>query len=298
MVEKSYPVSSEMKKIIFSKIMHITFTKMNSQGNEFILIDLSKQNLKFSDDVIQKIIKKSEINFDQLLLIDFNNNDNINCQIFNNDGSRAYQCGNGLRAIMLYLNTKYNYSRIVVFIENKPYSVFIDDQKEITASMGVPRAFKLIDNNMYYLESFEKQNLVIDSIKCPIDFYLIELGNMHCVIVKQYTKDEKKIIINYFDEYHKNLFNLEFVDNPDDLFNLDSNHFMVSVFEAGAGWTKSCGSGATAVASLFYGLHGAQSSNKLVIIKQEGGELKIKKVDNNLLLTGPSVIEHEGMIYV
>ena len=150
--EKSYPVSSEMKKIIFSKIMHITFTKMNSQGNEFILIDLSKQNLKISDEVIQKIIKKSEINFDQLLLIDFNNNDKINCQIFNYDGSRAYQCGNGLRAIMLYLNNKYNYSSIVVFIENKNYSVFIDDQKEITASMGMPRAFKLIDNNMYYLD--------------------------------------------------------------------------------------------------------------------------------------------------
>ena len=94
------------------------------------------------------------------------------------------------------------------------------------------------------------------------------------------------------------LFNLEFVENPKNLFKSVNTHFKISVYEAGAGWTKSCGSGATAVASLFYGLHGAQSSNKLVIIKQEGGELKIKKIDNNILLTGPSVIEHEGMIYV
>ncbi len=279
--------------------MPITFTKMNSQGNEFILIDLSNENLKLSDNIINRIIRKSENNFDQLLLIDFkSNSSNICCQIFNSDGSRAYQCGNGLRAIMLYLNTKYNYSRVIVTIENKRYSVSIEDQDEITASMGSPRAFKLLDNNVHYLDSFDKQNLVIPPIKHPIDFYLIELGNMHCVLVDQYSQVEKKIITDYFNGYHKNLFNLEFVDNPNDLYNYDNNYFIVSVYEAGAGWTKSCGSGATAVASLFYGLHSTHISGKQVIIRQEGGELKIKKIDNNLLLTGPSTIEYEGVIHV
>ena len=279
--------------------MSISFTKMNSQGNEFILIDLSKEKLSLSDNIINKIIKKSENDFDQLLLIDFNNNtDNISCQIFNRDGSRAYQCGNGLRAIMLYLNTKYNYSRIIVVIEDNKYSVSINDEKEITASMGAPRSFKLIENNVHYLDSFERQSLVIDSIKHPVHFYFIELGNKHCVIVNQYSKDEKKIVIDYFNENYKNLFNLEFVDNPNDLLNLNNNRFMVSVYEAGAGWTKSCGSGATAVASLFYALHSDKMPSKLVIIKQEGGELKVKKIDNDLLLTGPSAIEYEGVISV
>ena len=96
--------------------MSIAFTKMNSQGNEFILIDLAKDKLKLSDSVIHRIIQKAENEFDQLLLIDFeDNSETIFCRIFNSDGSKASQCGNGLRAIMLYMNTNYNYSKIEGF---------------------------------------------------------------------------------------------------------------------------------------------------------------------------------------
>ena len=126
--------------------MEITFTKMNSQGNDFILIDLTKEKLELSDDVISKIIKNITTDFDQLLLIDFEkNSESIFCQIFNSDSSRAYQCGNGLRAIMLYLNSEYSYSKISVDIEKRKYLVTIDEKKVITAYMGLPRAFKLIN---------------------------------------------------------------------------------------------------------------------------------------------------------
>ena len=288
-----------MKKTILSSNMSIAFTKMNSQGNEFILIDLAKDKLKLSDSVIHRIIQKAENEFDQLLLIDFeDNSETIFCRIFNSDGSKASQCGNGLRAIMLYMNTNYNYSKIEVSIEKKNYSVCIDNKKGITASMGVPRSFELIDNNVNYIDLFVKHNLLIDPIKHPIDFYLIELGNKHCIIVKKCTKDEKNIITSFFDKNYENLLNIEFVDNPDDLFNLDSRHFIISVYEAGAGWTKSCGSGATAVASLFYGIHEDQISDKIIYIQQDGGELKVNKINNNLLLTGPSTIEYEGVIHV
>lgn len=279
--------------------MLINFTKMNSQGNNFMLVDLVKEKLILSEDDIHKIIQKSEDNFDQLLLINFEFNSNsIYCQIYNSDGSKAYQCGNGLRAIMLYLNEKYNYSKIVVDIENVKYSVTINDQKEITASMGESRSFRLIDNNVHYQNSLERQNILIDSIKKSVGFYLIDLGNKHCVIVDQFDNYEKSIITNFFDNYYSNLLNLEFVDNPKDLFDFNCGHFTINVYEAGAGWTKSCGSGATAVASLFYEIHGAQVCDKLIFIKQKGGELTIKKKNKNLLLIGPSTIEFEGKLNV
>ena len=279
--------------------MTITYTKMNSQGNDFILIDLSKENFKLSDSIIHKIIHKSKNEFDQLLLIDIEDNcETVNCQIFNCDGSKAYQCGNGLRAIMLYLNTKYSYSNIEVIIENKRYPVSINKEKEITAMMGASRPFELIDNNVHYLDSFVKKNVVIDVIKHPIYFYLVEIGNKHCVIVNKCNKDERNLITDYFDEHYENQLNIEFVDNPLDLFNPDSRHFVISVYEAGAGWTKSCGSGATAVASLFYAMHDDQVTDKLIYIQQDGGELKVNRINNNLLLTGPSVIEYEGIIHV
>lgn len=62
--------------------MLINFTKMNSQGNNFMLVDLVKEKLILSEDDIHKIIQKSEDNFDQLLLINFEFNSNsIYCQI-------------------------------------------------------------------------------------------------------------------------------------------------------------------------------------------------------------------------
>ena len=279
--------------------MAITFTKMNSQGNDFILIDLTKEELELSDDVISKIIKSITTDFDQLLLIDFEkNSESIYCQIFNSDSSRAYQCGNGLRAIMLYLNSEYSYSKISVDIEKRKYLVTIDEKKVITAYMGLPRAFKLINNNISYLDSFEKQNVHISLIDHPVNFYLIELGNKHCVIVDECTKTEKDIITDYFDNCYKNLLNIEFLDKPKDIFNLECDKFSITVYEAGAGWTQSCGSGATAVASLFYEVHGDQSSDKSISIKQSGGELIIKKTQKDLLLLGPSTIEYEGSINV
>ena len=133
-----------MKKTTLINNTPITFIKMNSQGNEFILIDLAKEKLKLSDNIIQNIIREPSDNFDQLLLIDYEtNSENIYCKIFNSDGSRAFQCGNGLRAIMLYMNTTYSHSNIAVDIENKKYTVSINKKKEITASMGISRAFKL-----------------------------------------------------------------------------------------------------------------------------------------------------------
>ena len=288
-----------MKKTTLINNTPITFIKMNSQGNEFILIDLAKEKLKLSDNIIQNIIREPSDNFDQLLLIDYEtNSETIYCKIFNSDGSRAFQCGNGLRAIMLYMNTTYSHSNIAVDIENKKYTVSINKKKEITASMGISRAFKLRDSNIQYLDSFEKQNVVVESIENPIEFYLVELGNKHCVIVTLCTKDEKDIITKHFDKHYSNLFNLEFVENPKNLFKSVNTHFKISVYEAGAGWTKSCGSGATAVASLLYGIHGNQMINKIITIKQDGGELTVSKTEDNLLLTGPSTIEYEGKIHV
>ncbi len=279
--------------------MALTFTKMNSQGNNFILIDLAKEKFELSEGIVSRIIKNIKTDFDQLLMIDYEkNSETILCQIFNNDGSRAYQCGNGLRAIMLYLNSKYSYFKISVDIANKKYSVTIDDKKVITASMGSPRAFKLVDNSVCYLDSFEKQNVHINLIDHPINFYLIDLGNKHCVVVDECTENEKNIIIDYFNNCYKNLLNIEFLDKPNDIFNLERDKFSVTVHEAGAGWTQSCGSGATAVASIFYEVHGKQVADKSISIKQGGGELIVKKKGRGLLLSGPSTIEYEATINV
>ena len=87
--------------------MAINFTKMNSQGNDFIVIDTAQEKFLESKDNIKKICSRDDVGCDQLLLINTENPNKVTCKIYNNDGSTASQCGNGLRAIMLYLNKKF-----------------------------------------------------------------------------------------------------------------------------------------------------------------------------------------------
>ena len=100
---------------------------MNSQGNDFIVIDTSSQNFEQSQENIIAISSSENVGCDQVLLIDTSQPDHVNCKIYNNDGSSACQCGNGLRAIMLYLNRKFSVSKSTIVICNKSYSADIVD---------------------------------------------------------------------------------------------------------------------------------------------------------------------------
>ena len=80
------------------------------------------------------------------------------------------------------------------------------------------------------------------------------------------------------------------------------------VNERGAGWTKSCGSGATATGAFILRLislpkYGPKNISS-VKIRQEGGELYVEHIKNNtsnsfnklqLTLCGPSVFEYDGI---
>jgi len=79
----------------------LPFTKMQAQGNDFVILDGRIDTLpELTREFVRRISERHYgIGCDQLLAIFPDNDADIHLRIFNNDGSEAENCGNGLRCI-------------------------------------------------------------------------------------------------------------------------------------------------------------------------------------------------------
>jgi diaminopimelate epimerase len=260
--------------------MSINYTKMNSQGNDFIIIDVATEVFEDTQENITKMCSRENIGCDQLLLINTSNPDKVACKIYNSDGTSACQCGNGLRAIMLYLNKKFSITESIIKVCGKHYNAQIVDRNKISVDLGKP--------------IFEEMK-VEESVYCG---EIVDVGNKHFVIIDDgdidgeiYSKD-----LDHHSEKLNKLqakYNLTFI--LEDSWVLDENNFLrIKVKERGAGWTKSCGSGAIAAAA--YAIKHNKPVDSPIIVEQDGGALEVHLDDSgSLKLVGPSEFEYDGV---
>jgi len=77
----------------------VAFTKMQAQGNDFIVLNgLTGELPKMTEAFVRRITERRYgIGCDQLLVLEKSDAADANMRIFNNDGSEAANCGNGLR---------------------------------------------------------------------------------------------------------------------------------------------------------------------------------------------------------
>jgi len=100
----------------------INFTKMQSLGNDFVIIDQLKSSFVLSKKQIKKICNRNYgIGCDQLLIIEKSNKKNIafKYKIYNKDGSESGQCGNGAKCVARYYFDKYCKNKKEINIETK-----------------------------------------------------------------------------------------------------------------------------------------------------------------------------------
>ena len=285
---------------------------MNSQGNDFIIIDIVTEVFEETHENITKICSRENIGCDQLLLINTSNPGKVACKIYNSDGTSACQCGNGLRAIMLYLNKKFSITESTIKVCGKDYNAKIIDRhkNKISVDLGKP---------IFFTEQ-------VDGLK-PYKGEAVDVGNKHFVIWG-YDQGEENVVSPIYSEdldclseklnELQSKYNLTFILDGDlkgekSFPILEENNFMrIKVKERGAGWTKSCGSGAIAAAALaldtyyqtesHYGApleeieEGYYDIQSPIIVEQEGGVLEVHH-DNSgsLKLVGPSEFEHDGV---
>ena len=294
--------------------MQVPFTKMNSQGNDFIVIDNTNIHYQFSNTQIKGMCSRGTIGCDQLLILNVEDENNINCDIFNKDGSTAKQCGNGLRAIMLFLNREYGFTSCAIFVNLIPYYATYISQEKIQVNMGyatftediptlVSPCNKITKDSFFY-------NVVVNDETSSWSFLYVHLsiGNPHCIVFSEDSFFYKDKISNFLNSIYQEGVNISFILNLDEFLKETKAALELRVNERGAGWTKSCGSGATATGAFILRLislpkYGPKNISS-VKIRQEGGELYVEHIKNNtpnsfnklqLTLCGPSVFEYDGI---
>jgi len=255
--------------------MKINFVKMNSQGNDFIIIDNTKKSYKLTKHQITKICSRENIGCDQLLILDVKDSQNIICKIFNQDGSEASQCGNGMRAIMFFLYKYYKYTDASIVVKDLHYPVHFETENDIRVNMGKPK----------FLANHETS----------FSYSPLMLGNFHCIIYSDDCYNDRDIITQDLYDIYEDVPNISFILNFHNYVSQKDNYIKIKVNERGAGWTKSCGSGASATAAFVFNnpkLIG-DNINKL-LVEQDGGRLAVMSLDHDIYLSGPTTFEYDG----
>lgn len=115
-------------------ILHTEIIKAHGSENDFVLIDLTKNSIAFTDEMRRNLAiaicnRDSIIGADGVLYIEPSTKGNAQMRIFNNDGSEAEMCGNGLRIVGRYVSEKENSDKVM--IENVTGIVYpIEKQKD------------------------------------------------------------------------------------------------------------------------------------------------------------------------
>jgi diaminopimelate epimerase len=268
------------------------FVKMNGLGNEIVVVDMrAKPELIAAADACAAALAAP---YDQLMAIypPRTSETDAFVRIFNNDGSEAGACGNGMRCVADIL---FNESRKSVLKVETRAGVLTCWRGNIaltcTVDMGIPR-FKW--NEIPLSEAFcdtRAIELQIGPIDRPIlhSPSVANMGNPHAVFwvddVDAYDLGKIGPLVENHPIFPERAnISLAKVVSP--------THVIVRTWERGAGLTRACGSAACAV--VVCGTRLGRTDRK-VTVTLPGGDLGIEwREDDHVLMTGPIAYEFEG----
>ena len=274
--------------------MPLKFQKMHGAGNDFVLLDLRDQAFEMDSDKAAGLAdRRTGIGCDQVLILSPPSDPAclVDFDVWNADGSRAEQCGNGVRCIGLYLKSRGETPPGIFTIQGPVSRVSIEamEDGQFRVNMGYP--------------AFEPEkvpvNLEPSELGYPFEYKLqtmhlgaVSMGNPHALMVVPDAKAAKVEELGLFISRHP-LFpqgcNAGFAEI------IDRKIINLRVFERGAGETLACGSGACAAVVI---LIQQDKLDQKVLVKQVGGTLIIvwKGANESVMMTGPAFHMFEGML--
>ena len=273
----------------------IKFTKMHGLGNDYVYMDAIHQTIENESSLAQFVSNRHfGIGSDGLILICKSDVADFKMKMYNQDGSQAEMCGNGIRCVgkFVYDNGLTNKTRITIEtlagIKTLELNVENNEVKTVKVDMGEP----ILNPEKIPVKTQEEpvMNLKIKALDKEFKFTCVSMGNPHAITIVEDTKNfdvEKYGKILEVNEVFPNKTNVEFIQI------LDKEHIKMRVWERGAGETLACGTGAcaTLVACNLNGL-----TNNKAIVQLLGGDLEIEwnKENNHIYMTGSAETVFEG----
>jgi len=264
----------------------IAFTKMEGAGNDFVVIDATRQPLRLTASQLRRLADRHfGVGCDQILLVEpaAGPDADFHYRIFNADGGEVEQCGNGARCFAKFVRDKGLTQKTEIRVSTLGGTIAprLEADGEVSVDMGRPA-----------LESPLVQSLEVNGL--TLELAVLSMGNPHAV--QRVTHAERAPVASEGPLIERHA---RFPDgvNAGYMQVLGRHAIRLRVYERGAGETLACGSGAcaAAVSGIARGL-----LDTPVIVHARGGTLTVSWAggDNRVWMKGPASTVFDGTIEV
>jgi len=123
--------------------MKLSFTKMQGAGNDFVVIDSTKNEFALTREQLRKIADRHlGVGADQILVVERPQERGMDFRyrIFNADGGEVEQCGNGARCFVKFVHQKGLTAKRAIRVETLagPIVPRLEADGEVSVEMGPP----------------------------------------------------------------------------------------------------------------------------------------------------------------
>ncbi|HVT36853.1 MAG TPA: diaminopimelate epimerase [Nevskiaceae bacterium] len=271
--------------------MKLRFTKMHGAGNDFVVIDATREPFKPTPALLARLAdRRFGVGCDQVLVVDPPSSGvDFNYRIYNSDGSESGQCLNGARCFARFVREQglsdKNDIRIRTRASTMELHLLADGRVRINA--GVP----LLDPERIPFRAARAPRYTLTLADgSQVEIGAVGMGNPHAVMladdVERAPVEARGKLLQRHAAFPESV-------NAGFLQVVDPSHAKLRVYERGAGETLACGSGACAavVAGRLWGVLGSR-----VELQMPGGKLVVEWEGEGrpVWLTGPAVSVYTG----
>ncbi len=274
--------------------MRLKFTKMQGQGNDFVVIDGVRQRVTLDAARVRAIADRHfGVGCDQLLLVErpASARNDFRYRIFNADGGEVEQCGNGARCFARFVLDEGLTAKREIRVETASGVIVpkVEASGQVTVDMGPPR---FAPREVPFDGPAERLTHRLEAGGAAIEVSVLSMGNPHAVQVVDDVDRAPVTAQGPLVEHHRAFPQRV---NAGYMQVVARGHIRLRVWERGAGETLACGTGACAavVAGIRRGL-----LDRDVRVTTRGGDLRIRwpRDDANVMMTGDAVRVFDGEI--
>ena len=262
------------------------FIKMHGLGNDFVVIDSTKNQYTINKSSIQLISdRRFGVGCDQVIEMKPSAKEDIYMKIYNSDGTEAEACGNAARCVAGLLFASNQKKEVSIETVAGVLKAESEEDGLIKVDMGKPSFFWKdipLSSDISHI-SFEELSL--------INGLAVNMGNPHIVF---FVKDINEVDINKVGPLVENSSYFPEKVNVEVCQIINKSKIKVTVWERGAGKTLACGTGACAALVAAYKNNLTDPTAEIVL---NGGSLNITwnvNSDEHVIMSGPIAVSFLG----